>query len=137
MAKDQIKNQGRPLLEDGKRNIIIKAKLNTEELKVLEQMEETLKLNRSDLIRNRLFSRSSQNQSSSTEILSRLDQIGAELGRCGNNINQLARHANVLNKNGALKSFELDSYIKVFRAYVEHQKQLDTTLRQLLKAIKG
>lgn len=31
-------------------------------------------------------------------LIASLDKIGAELGRSGNNINQLAKHANTLNK---------------------------------------
>ncbi|WPV02996.1 plasmid mobilization relaxosome protein MobC [Mucilaginibacter sp. cycad4] len=55
------------------------------------------------------------------------------MGRIGNNINQLARHANVLKLQGTLhptvvKHFEtlLDDYIKI-------QRQLEISLRKIIR----
>ncbi|RYE19979.1 MAG: plasmid mobilization relaxosome protein MobC [Sphingobacteriaceae bacterium] len=50
-------------------------------------------------------------------LISSLDKIGAELGRSGNNINQLARHANTLNKIGKVDEPVMNRHCAVFRLH--------------------
>ncbi|WP_313492286.1 plasmid mobilization protein, partial [Sphingobacterium multivorum] len=59
-------------------------------------LEKSLGINRSEIVRNRVLNRSSRILVDSKTILQMLDTLGSELGRSGNNINQLARHINTL-----------------------------------------
>ncbi|WP_313492365.1 plasmid mobilization protein, partial [Sphingobacterium multivorum] len=59
-------------------------------------LEKSLGINRSEIVRNRVLSHSSRILVDSKTILQMLDTLGSELGRSGNNINQLARHINTL-----------------------------------------
>ncbi|WP_316738450.1 hypothetical protein [Pedobacter aquatilis] len=132
-----MKKQGRPGLGEEKRVHIIKAKLTGDELIELQKIEDKLGMNRSDLIRFRLFSQSKQLLIDSSELLDSLNKIGAELGRSGNNINQLSRHTNVLFKRGEIKSFDHEYFIKLLTKHYRLRVELEKALRGLLKTVKN
>lgn len=129
---------GRPPMLTGKRSRLIKAKLTDEEFSRLLEIQRTSGLNRMELIRRRVLHGSSATTNINTaELLVALDAIGAELGRSGNNINQLARHANILNRQGRLHPDIITEFNRLFSEYLRIQGSVEKSLRQLLRAMKN
>jgi hypothetical protein len=69
------------------------------------------------------------------ELIRSLDSIGAELGHSGNNINQLARYANILNKKRMLSPVVMERFNILFEQYISHQKNLEAALRSIVRAM--
>lgn len=126
---------GRPAMLSGKRTHIIKAKLTDDEIAVLIRMQQESGLNRTELIRKRVLGGSLVNINTS-EIISVFDPIGAELGRAGNNINQLARHANTLSKQHKLDPSIVAIFNTLLTEYIQIQGELEKALRRLLRRLK-
>src|SRR5690606_39073467 len=120
----------------GKRIHLIKAKLTDEELKALIEIQKTSGLNRMELIRRRVLGKGALVTINVNELLHSLDAIGTELGRAGNNINQLARHANILNKQGQLNDQIVIDFNSLFSAYIHRQQELEKQLRHILRAMR-
>ncbi|WP_182982328.1 plasmid mobilization relaxosome protein MobC [Sphingobacterium sp. UME9] len=72
-----------------------------------------------------------------TEIMKLLDGIGTEIGRSGNNINQLARHANTLQQQGMLRAVLIRDLVPLLTEYVRLQRELEQSVRQLIRLIRG
>lgn len=136
MEKRQNKNKGgRPAMKSGKRIHVIKAKLTDEEIKRLVQLQQDSGLNRTALIRKRVLGAKGFSMNTS-EILALLDPIGSELGRAGNNINQLARHSNILSKQLKLDPKVVSNFNHLLEKYINIQTELEKALRQLLRKLK-
>ncbi|MES2446620.1 MAG: plasmid mobilization relaxosome protein MobC [Bacteroidota bacterium] len=131
-----IKKVGRPKMPDGKRVNIIKAKLTDQELKQLQSIEKQLGLNRSEIIKGRVLHDSTSIIINASELMALLDSIGAELGRAGNNINQLARHANILSKQGTLDQNVVTEFNTQFGSYIQIQQELEKCLRQIIRLMR-
>ncbi|WP_141202027.1 plasmid mobilization protein [Sphingobacterium cellulitidis] len=130
------KKAGRPAMLTGKRDRLIKAKLTDEEFSELLRIQGASGMNRMELIRKRVLGAGTATAVNAKELLVQLDAIGAELGRAGNNINQLARHANVLNRQQRLEPGVIANFNTLFRDYISIQRELEKTLRQLLRTMK-
>lgn len=100
-------------------------------------LEKSLGMCRSEIVRLRVLSHSSKVLVNSRVVLGLLDQLGIELGRSGNNINQLARHANTLNKQGRLTTSDIRTFASLLTDYIEKQKLIEKELRSLMRLIKG
>ena len=120
----------------GKRDRLIKAKLTDEEFSELLRIQKASGLNRMELIRKRVLGGGTAVTINTKELLGQLDSIGAELGRSGNNINQLARHANILNRQQRLDPGIVSEFNALFTDYIRIQRELEKTLRQLLRTMK-
>lgn len=101
------------------------------------ELERTLGISRADIVRIRVLKNSTKMLLDTRELFKRLDRIGAELGRVGNNINQLAKHANVLNKRGMLMPEIVESFNKLFTDHINVQKEMEKQFRQLIRLMKG
>lgn len=123
-------------MKDGKRTRKIDVRFTEEEFALVLKMEKTLGLKRTDLIRTRVL-QSSQVIVNARELIVQLDQLGAELGRIGNNINQLARYANILNKRALLSVQIIARYNKLLEEYIRIQQQLEITLRKIIRSVSG
>lgn len=123
-------------MPDGKRVNIIKAKLTDQELKQLQSIEKQLGLNRSEIIKGRVLHDSTSIIINASELMALLDSIGAELGRAGNNINQLARHANILSKQGTLDQNVVTEFNTQFGSYIQIQQELEKCLRQIIRLMR-
>ena len=134
--KNTIKKVGRPEMTSGKRTKIIKARLTEDEFKQVLTIEKALGVTRMDLIRTRVLYNSSKVLVNARELLKQLDAIGAEMGRAGNNINQLARHANVLNNQGLLTESVSREFNEVFRSYIANQQEMEKTIRHIIRLMK-
>ena len=71
------------------------------------------------------------------ELMKQLDSIGAELGRSGNNINQLARHANILHKQSLLNQSVITEFNSLLGQYITVQQELEKRIRQIIRLMKG
>lgn len=120
----------------GKRTRLIKAKLTDEEFAKLLEIQKVSGMNRMELIRRRVLGGGAVVAVNTAELLTALDTIGAELGRAGNNINQLARHANVLNRHGRLAPEVVAEFNRLFTDYIRTQRELEKNIRGLLRAMK-
>jgi hypothetical protein len=132
MAKT-LRSKGRPLKELGKRTKKIDARFTEEEYNVILELEKTLGVRKSDLVRTSLLQDARLTIINAKELIEMLDGIGAEMGRCGNNINQLAKYANILNKKGRLSPVVIERFDLLFENYIKNQQLLETALRKVIR----
>lgn len=130
---DQKKSNGRPKLEDGKRNKIVNVRFTEAEFKSVTDLEKELNITKTELIRMRVLENAEKVVLNSRELLGYLDHIGAEMGRVGNNINQLARHANLLKLQNALHPGIILKFEALFEEYLHIQQQLEIALRKIIR----
>lgn len=126
---------GRPKMETGKRDKKITARFTEDEYKTVEALESTLGVTKTDLVRQRLLENSAAVVINAKELIIAIDQIGTELGRCGNNINQLAKHANILQKKGRLSPQVVERFNVLMKEYLQKQEMLEVSLRRIIRAI--
>ncbi|MDX3917004.1 MAG: ribbon-helix-helix domain-containing protein [Pseudosphingobacterium sp.] len=118
---------------DNKRNRRFGIRLTEDEMARLSELEKTSGLSRSDLLRAAISSLNLSQQCVPAELLSSLDSLGSELGRSGNNINQLAHHANLLNRRGDLDQQFVPPFTELLGKHTELLKQIETCLRGILR----
>jgi hypothetical protein len=132
------KKNGRPLKLEGRRTRFIKARVTEEEYAMLRSFWLTLGLRESDFIRSKLLNTSSvSTRVNASNVLKKLDDTGAEIGRSGNNINQLARHANFLNKRGMLSADVVIQFNSLFSEYIFLFRKMEKSTRELLRILKA
>lgn len=100
-------------------------------------LEKSLGLSRADIVRIRVLQHSKKMLVNTTEIMKLLDGIGTEIGRSGNNINQLAKHANTLQQQGMLHSALIRDLAPLLTEYIRLQRRLEQSIRQLIRLIRG
>ncbi|OIQ71074.1 hypothetical protein GALL_473110 [mine drainage metagenome] len=128
-----LRSKGRPVKEQNKRIRKIDARFTEDEYKVILELEKTLGVRKSDLVRNRLLQDARLTIVNARELIGFLDGIGAEMGRCGNNINQLAKYANILKKKGVLSLMVCERFNLLFEQYIQNQRTLETVLRKIIR----
>lgn len=126
---------GRPQMTEGKRTKKVDARFTEDEYKVILELEKTLGVRKSDLVRSRLLENSPLVMVNAKELIAELDAIGIELGRAGNNINQLARYANILKNRDRLSPVIAGQFNTMLAAYLQNQEKLEKTLRQIVRLI--
>lgn len=122
-------------MADGKRDKKITARFTADEYKTIAQLETTLGVSKTDLVRMRLLENAPAVIINAKELITAIDEIGTELGRCGNNINQLAKYANILQKQRKSNPQVMKQFNTLLTGYLERQEQLEISLRQLIRAI--
>lgn len=127
------KLQGRPLLTQEKRIKKIDARFTETEYAQVLAMEKTLGISKTELVRLHLLKDAKQVVINAKELISVLDCVGGELGRSGNNINQLAKYANTLHKKGILSPVVTERFNILFQTYLQQQKELENALRKILR----
>jgi hypothetical protein len=130
MKKRQL---GRPPLVCGKRDKKIDVRFTGDEFELILKLEKTLGISKADLIRNRILRGSDRVIVNAEQLIGSLDLLGTEMGRAGNNINQLARYANVLNRQGILSVVVAERFNILLVNYQELQKQLEVLLRRMIR----
>ena len=124
---------GRPLKTGPRRIKKIDVRFTQEEYDNILELEKTLGINKTDLVRTRVLSNVKVMVVNAKELIALLDQTGAEMGRCGNNINQLAKYANILSKSGKLSPVVIERFNYLFEQYIKNQENIDTTLRKVIR----
>jgi hypothetical protein len=126
---------GRPAMKEGKRTKKIGARVTEAEYEQIAALEKQLGLSETDFVRMRLLNDGNKDIVNGMDLLEKLDQIGAEMGRVGNNINQLAKHANILKLMGRLHPSVLIRFNELFEQYLVIQQSMETTLRKIIRAM--
>lgn len=124
---------GRPLKTGLKRVKKIDVRFTQEEYDDILELEKTLGLNKTDLVRARVLNNVKVAVVNAKELIALLDQTGAEMGRCGNNINQLAKYANYLSKRGSLSPVVIERFNILFEQYIKNQEKMDAGLRKVIR----
>jgi len=140
VKKNRYMGRNKPLkTETQKNNRVFRFELRLTENEKAQflALEKSLGINRSEIVRNRVLNRSSRILVDSKTILQMLDTLGSELGRSGNNINQLARHINTLKLHGKLEPGELSRFPSLIADYIKYQRQIEQEFRNLMRLIKG
>lgn len=132
---DFKKLSGRPQLRSGKRSKKIDARFTEEEYQLIVAMEAELGISKTELVRMRLLNDAARIVINSKELLKHLDSIGAEMGRSGNNINQLARHANTLKLQGALSPAVASKFTTLLEGHISICQALEAALRKIIRAM--
>lgn len=127
------KLKGRPLLASGLRNKKIDARFTQDEFDQILVLEKELGIRRTDLIRIMVLHNSKNLVINARDLIAQLDLIGTELGRSGNNINQLAKYANTLSKQGVLSAVIAERYNDLLHQYNTHQTALEVVLRKIIR----
>lgn len=129
------KLRGRPQMESGKRVKKVEARFTEDEFKLICHLERTLGIRKTDLVRLRVLDNARSIVVNAGEIITLLDSLGAELGRSGNNINQLARYANHLRNQNLLSPVVAERSLVLIEQHNTQQKALITALRQLIRQL--
>jgi len=113
----------------------IDARFTETEYTIILALEKELGVRKTDLVRSRLLENAPAVVINAKELIRSLDSIGAELGRAGNNINQLARYANILNNKKVLSPVVMERFNTLFEQYIANQKILETALRKVIRSM--
>lgn len=124
---------GRPPILSGKRDKKIDVRFTKDEYELILGLEKSLGIKKADLIRNRTLADSRRDVVNAVQLISGLDEIGTEMDRAGNNINQLARYANTLNRQGILSVVVVERYNLLLDNYQQTQKRLEMLLRRIIR----
>jgi methyl-accepting chemotaxis protein len=133
-SMDEAKKlNGRPKLIEGKRSKKIDTRFTEEEFGLLQELEKELGLSKTELIRERVLHKAGVTIINARELILRLDGIGAEMARAGNNINQLAKHANTLKLQGNLAPNIVISFNDLMAEYIKVYQQMEIALRKIIR----
>jgi len=113
----------------------IDARFTEAEYKVILALEKELGIRKTDLVRSRLLENAPAVVLNAKELIRSLDSIGAELGRSGNNINQLAHYANILTIKRVLSPVIIERFNTLFEQYIKEQQVLESALRRIIRAM--
>lgn len=133
--EDFKKLNGRPKLKEGKRTKFINVRFTEREYEEVSTLEKELGISKTDLIRMRILSDAKKIVVNSRDLIKYLDSAGAEMGCIGNNINQLAKHANTLKLKGALNPGIIEHFNLLFEEYIRVQQQFEIALRKIIRAM--
>lgn len=122
-------------MKSGKRTKKIDARFTEEEYLLIQDLEKTLGISKTEIIRIRVLNRSANLVVDTKAMIGQLDTVGAELGRVGNNINQLAKYANTLNKRGLLSAQIIERFNQLFYDYIAVQQLLEAALRKIIRSM--
>lgn len=129
---------GRPLKLEGKRTKHIKARVTEDEYSLVTNQWKSLSMKESDYVRLMVLKPSSLKVKVNVyEVMRLLDHLGSELRRSGNNINQLARHANFLNKRAMLNAETVVRFNDLFSEYISLFREIEREIRILLRRLKS
>lgn len=123
---------------EGKRTRYIRARVSEEEYTLIRDFWISLGIKESEFLRLKVLKPSSVSiRLNAAEALKRLDDIGSEIGRSGNNINQLARHADFMNKRGLLSGEVIAKFNELFSCYIFLFREMEKSTRKLLRLLKA
>jgi hypothetical protein len=131
--KRTIRGAGRPVKEKGKRDKMILIRLSDIELEQLLLLEDETGSNRSNLFRVMVLNNSDRVFLNARELLKKLNVISGEMGRIGNNINQLARHTNTLNKNSNVPIGVVTNFNDLMTEYLLVEQELHKAFRDIYR----
>ncbi|MGO4875132.1 plasmid mobilization relaxosome protein MobC [Pedobacter psychrotolerans] len=132
-----MRYKGRSPLVSGKRIKKIDVRFTQEEFELILQMEKSSGMKKADLIRRKLLLDGERLLMDSKAVMNGMDGIGLELSKAGNNVNQLARYANILNKDGLLSAVIVDRFLLELRKYNKIKMELERLMRKLIRLLSS
>lgn len=88
----------------------------------------------SDFLRDIILNeKKAYNLTNKVELLRHLDILGKELGKIGNNINQIARYANIQIKSGKTDTKTIIDFIGAMDKYMQIRRELTKTYRGMVR----
>jgi len=110
-------------------------RLTPKEYTALGQLENDTGLNRTTLFRKRVL----ENQSFivTKDVINQLSIIGADIGKVGSNINQLAKHANTITKTHDLPPNIVADFNNQMKIFLEQESELHKLFRLMYRIMKG
>ncbi|RZJ68946.1 MAG: MobC family plasmid mobilization relaxosome protein [Flavobacterium sp.] len=132
-----MRYKGRPPVVSGKRIKKIDVRFTEAEFDLVVAMEKSSGMKKADLIRKKLLFEGERMVMDSKAMMNNLDAVGLELSRAGNNINQLARYANILNKDGLLSAVVVDRLVLELRKYNKIKMDLERLMRKLIRLLSS
>ena len=132
-----MRYKGRPPLVSGKRIKKIDVRFTQEEFELFLQMEKSYGMKKADLIRRKLLLDGERLLMDSKAVMNGMDGIGLELSKAGNNVNQLARYANILNKDGLLSAVVVERFLLELRKYNKIKMNLERLMRKLIRLLSS
>lgn len=127
------KPMGRPKMESGKKEKSVLIRLSIEELTKLKVIEKEAGCSRSQLFVAKILNNSSSILFNSKELFRQLNEISTALGRVGNNINQLAKHANSISKSHEVPPQILADYNFLLKEYLLIQQDIHKSFRRIYR----
>jgi len=67
------------------------------------------------------------------DLIKQLDKIGVQIGKIGNNINQIAKYANIQHKSGKIDQGTLNRFNDQMEQYLKEQQNLVKAYRALAR----
>lgn len=98
-------------------------------------METALGISKTKLVRFRLLENGTGLIINAKELIRQLNQIGTELGRSGNNLNQLAHYANVLYRKNILSPVVVERFNLLMEDHLKSRAELNTSLRKIIRSL--
>jgi len=80
-----------------------------------------------------LDNRRSDNITNKQELIKKLDAIGTQIGKIGNNINQIAKYANIQIKTNKVDQRTLERFNKHMETYLQERRNLINAYRALAR----
>jgi len=126
------KKVGRPKLEEQEaKTSYIKIRCHADEKRKVEELAKNYGLTVTDYVLKKCLGQ--KVVANKIDFLKQLDSVGLELSRAGNNINQLAKHANRLNKIGKTDESLVAKLNLNLEYYTNKQRELRQTLRRIIR----
>lgn len=119
------------------RNKKIDVRFTESEYQSIEMLERTFGISKTELVRCKVLENANSVMINSKELIAKLDQIGTELGRSGNNLNQLAHYTNILKLKDVLSPDIVERSNLLFEFYLEKQQSLESLLRSIVRLLKS
>lgn len=131
------KSRGRTALaDDVKRTNYFNVRYTDEEYKQIIAACTALGISRTEYVRRKSLDINNAIVVNANALTALLDTVGEELGRSGNNINQLAKHANTLNLKGQLDEVTINRFNILFEDYIKTKRETETAIRKIIREIK-
>ena len=110
-----------------KKSVTIRFRCTKEEKEIIVKESNSFK-SMTDYMHRRIF-RSGASIVNPVELIRLLDEIVAEMGRIGNNMNQLARH---VNRTGFMSEPMSSMYVGLLREYILEERELNKLFRKII-----
>lgn len=135
--KKIIRKVGRPnKAEAERRERRIFIRLSYEEFGRLLFIEKETGNNRSSLFRAMVLNNSNRAFLNAREFLKTLNVVSGEIGRIGNNINQLAKHTNTVNKNSNVPIGVVTNFNDLMTEYLLAEQDLHKVFRDIYRLMR-
>lgn len=128
------RNKGGAPKKEIKKSKMVMVRLTENEKEKLILLEEETGLKRSTLFVSRVIK--NRDFLITKDVIQELSKAGAEMGRVGNNINQLARHANTVFKTGPVPQQVIQDFEQLLAKHIEIESKIYAIFKNMYRALK-